>query len=358
MEYTNFSLFPLERIARNWPGGFEGCFDDSKLPFEIVKDVYIENVSALIPDDEFDYLKSHLGSEIVKHLEKVSYAIVHRYPSFVVDANTGHYTLESELREQSTEIVQRVVACLRLIRPTSQHAQFMGGRIESDGMFRHFHFDAPFSFVKSVPNQQLFHIRTEDIEDLRVFAPLFLQAMEGNYWKFIMAVQMFQAGFFQHSYPKVRYFLWTAALEALYTSHTSAQHRGSLVAKERIKYLLDKDTLIYPPGELTQYDNDPKLTVGGVIDEIYCLRNHIAHGDRVPDYYATAVGRTRDDGSEVSRLDMLMEAISSIVRQSLLLILKKSLLQHFSDDKSSALFFHGHTKKILEGKKLPQYRCP
>src|SRR5208282_737306 len=115
--------------------------------------------------------------------------------------------------------------CLRLIRPTTQHAQFMGGRIERGGKLRHFHFDNPFTYVNSIPNQKLFAVRTSDIDDLRFYSPLFIKVIEDQHWKFIMAVDMFQSGFFQHSYWKLRFFMWTAALEALFTSHTSDQHR-------------------------------------------------------------------------------------------------------------------------------------
>jgi hypothetical protein len=48
--------------------------------------------------------------------------------------------------------------------------------------------------------------------------------------------------------------------------------------------LLGVTTLIYQPGDLSQYETAPQLTVGGVIDEIYCLRNHIAHRDKVPQF--------------------------------------------------------------------------
>jgi hypothetical protein len=351
-------MFPLERIARNWPGVYDGNFDDSQLPFEIVKDIYVENVSDRIPKDEFDYCKSHLGSETVQYLEQVSYVIIHRFPNIENDSVTGTYVFEPELLERSRELVQRIVACLRLIRPTPQHAQFMGGEVEPDGTLRHFHFDNPYTFIQSVPNQQLFGIRTSDLEALRFYAPLFIYAIAGQYWKYIMAVDMFQSGFFQHSHWKLRFFMWTAALEALFTSDTSAQHRGSLVAKERIKWLLGENTLIYPAGELSEFDNDPKLTVGGVIDEIYCLRNHIAHGDKVPDYYFTAEGRTRDDGSVIPRRDMLMEAISSIVRQSLLLILKNGLLPHFKESAASESYFKGQTKSILEKRNPKNFKCP
>jgi hypothetical protein len=356
---SKFTLFPIERIARNWLGIHEGNFDDSLLPLQVHGDVKLEDVSALISDDEFSYCKAALGTETTRHLETIKYAIIHRFPSIDKDPVTGELIFEQELAERSQRLVQEIVACLRLIRPTTQHAQLMGGSVQPDGTLKHFHFDNPFTFVSTLPNQKLFGVRTSDIQDLRLYAPLFVNAMEGNYWKFRMAVDMHQSGFFQHSHWKLRFFMWTAALESLFTTHTSSQHRGSLVAKERIKSLLGSGTLIYPPGDLSEYEPDPKLTVGDVIDEIYCLRNHIAHGDRVPDYYLQTPGRAGVNGP-IFKAEVLMEAISSIVRQSLLTILKRGLLTHFADAAGSEAYFGslGLTKGALQKMALPTFNCP
>jgi hypothetical protein len=347
-------------MARNWVGVPDGHFDDSLLPFQIMGDVYVEEVSSRIPKDEFDYCKSALGTETTKYLEQVKYAIIHRFPSIEKDPITGNLVLEQELADRSRMLVQEIIACLRLIRPITQNVQFMGGSVEPDGTLRHMHFDNPFSYVSSLPNQRLFGIRTVDIQSLKYYAPLFVAAMEGNYWKYRMAVEMFQSGYFQHSHWKLRFFMWTAALEALFTSHTNAQHRGSLVAKERVKFIVGASTLIYPPDERSQYEADPKLTVADVIDEIYCLRNHIAHGDKVPDYYFHTPGRQALSGT-LYKGEVLLEAISSIVRQALLSILKNGLLNHFADAASSESFFAANalTKSAIEarlGKR--QYSCP
>ena len=53
-----------------------------------------------------------------------------------------------------------------------------------------------------------------------------------------------------------------------------------------------------------------------------------------------------------------MEAISSIVRQSLLLILKNGLLPHFKDSTASENYFKGLTKTILERGNPSYFKCP
>ena len=172
-----------------------------------------------------------------------------------------------------------------------------------------------------------------------------------------MAVQMHEAGHFQNTNWKARFFLWTSALESLFSSQTrDRQHAGSLVASERVKFLLGENSPIYPPGELTSLQKNPNLTVGAVIRELYCPRNHIAHGDKVPDCYFMQLGRDDFDGG-VPRWAMLVEAINFIVRQSLLTILKQGIVHHFEDGPSSQSYFtiHRLTKRDLG---RDSYRCP
>jgi|SRR3984885_411128 len=361
-----FSLFPIERLARSWEkGGFyDGDFDRSLLPFEIIPGLFIEDVEALIAPNEFNHYLSMLGYESVKFLKAIKYVIINRYPKYAVKPN-GDMIFEEDQRKSSEYLIQEAIACLRLIRPIRQFAQACGGDVRDDGSLTNFHFESPLPYVNSPENQKLFGVRTSDAEALRFYLPLFQNAMSGQFWKFRMALEMYQSGFFQHSHWKARYFLWTAALESLYTSQpqpgSGSGHSGSLVAKERIKSLLGPTAPIYPPGELTNLDTNPNLTVADVMDEIYCLRNNIAHGDKIPDYYFQTPGRKMFDGQELYKRDMLIEAISSIIRQSLLAILKNGLLDHFRDRVSSETYFGGLglTKSNLI-KTIPKtgFTCP
>ena len=53
-----------------------------------------------------------------------------------------------------------------------------------------------------------------------------------------------------------------------------------------------------------------------------------------------------------------MEAISSIVRQSLLRILKNGLLLHFKDSSASEGYFKGHTKEHSREKEFDAFQMP
>jgi hypothetical protein len=134
---------------------------------------------------------------------------------------------------------------------------------------------------------------------------------------------------------------------------------GSLVAKERIKFLLGRQSLVYPAGELSTLLPQPTSTVADALDEIYCLRNNIAHGDKVPDYYSQHTGRADFQGN-LQKLETMLETISFLVRQSLLTILRDNLLPHFQDSASSEAFFgaRGLTKRRLQVPGNVRFKCP
>jgi hypothetical protein len=350
-------MYPIERTAKVFPRGIDDeDFDATKLPIGIIEGAQVEDVSSLITEDEFQIFKDPLGTEAVKKLENMKYAIIHRFPDHEVDSN-GKFVAGRELMERSQNIVAEIAACLRLIRPTSQHTQMCWGSIGNNDKLYNIAFSNPLEFVNAPQNQKLFLVRTSDIQDLVFYAPLFRAAMHGPNWKFRMAVQMHEAGHFQNTDWRARFFLWTSALESLFTSQSlSRQHAGSLVASERVKFLLGENSPIYPPGELTSLQKNPNLTVGDVIRDIYCLRNNIAHGDKIPDCYFQQTGREDFDG-DLPRWATLTEAISFIVRQSLLIILKKGIISHFEDGPSSERYFAANnlTKKDI-GK--DRYSCP
>jgi hypothetical protein len=145
--------------------------------------------------------------------------------------------------------------------------------------------------------------------------------------------------------------LWASAIESLYTSN-SFDHPGSLVAKERIKWFLGESTSIYPKGELSNFEIDPKITVGAIIGPMYSVRNFLAHGERVPDSYFKNSLRKGINSEPLNVLSVLYEAMSFIIRNSLLKILRDGLHRHFAGAKESQSYFGavGLTRKALKKK--------
>ena len=122
------------------------------------------------------------------------------------------------------------------------------------------------------------------------------------------------------------------------------------MAKERIRWFLGPDTRIYEPGDIQGGQPEVKTTIGEVLDDLYELRNVIAHGDRTPDKFWVTARSEYDE--PVKLAEMLTETASRIIRGSLLRILEENLLQYFADGPASEAFFgaQGLTKSLLYAK--------
>lgn len=331
----NFTLYPIYWVA--------GPYDDEPftcaLPFPVTEGVCIVDMSGRFREDEFDLHKEKMGTERLGDLRSIRYALVHRYVGL-----TGY-----PLEEQSDEMVLMLAACLRLIRPMRQNTLLMRGIIrDEDGTFDVRHFELPAPYLVDVPEvQKLFKLRNRDADSLRTYASEFLRAMRGGFWKFRMAVQFHDLGHFQTLDPKARFLLWCSAIESIYTSR-HWEHKGSQVAKARIKWFIGDKTSIYGPGDISKLLEDPQITVGQIVGDLYDVRNYIAHGDKLPDGYFHDVLRASFNGGVV-RLEVLFEAASFIVRSSLLKILHDNLLDHFIDAGPAEAFFaqHGLTRTAL-----------
>ena len=357
------SLYPIEHIARGFyrGGADDDDFDSAILPFQVTDELTIEDVSNLIARDEFEIHRAGLGTYSHERLGKFKYALVHRFPQYEIDETNRIAAFETEMVERSRNLVRSAAACLRLIRPATQHLHFFEGNINDGGKFCHVGFDAPVDTVMNPISHRTLGFRTEDADNLRIYFPLFLTGMAGQYWKFRMAVQMHESGCFQNNDWRAKFFLWTTAIESLFTTQSQrGENSGSFVAAERIKFFLGPKTSIYPPGELSSVYTNPNLSVEDVLGELYCLRNHIAHGDRVPPYYFQQPGRQNILDGSISKFDMLLEATSFVIRHSLLKILRGNLLDKFADAAASDAYFgaQGLTKAMLKKARIPHFQCP
>lgn len=346
----NFTLYAIHGLSQAWD---EEPFDMKRLPFALGQGVTVEDVSELLKKtDAFsEYVTSKMGTHAIESLKAIRYALVHRYElvPMIVD---GRVVGETGKNIDSAVLLINAAACLRLIRPMRQNAAVMYGKVKEDSTFDVYGFDHPLNLLETPQNQKHFLLRTRDAEELKARLPEFLRAMHGEFWKFRMSVQFHELGYFQHRDKKARYLLWASAIESIYTSH-DWEHQGSLVAKERIKWFLGENTSLYPQGELLNLVKDPNLTVGQIVDDLYEMRNFLAHGDKLEDHFLKDTLRDGINGRVIVQ-EVLFEAQSLIIRSSLLRILRDGLLDHFADAAHSEKFFgaqHLTRSELMKRKK-------
>jgi hypothetical protein len=333
---TRVTLYSISGVSEFW--NYEP-FDHTKLPAQIVQGVTIESVMTMFNKETFSWVASEMGNRDLDTLSNVKYAIVHRFE--VPSDDSGKAERESD------HLVYRTAACLRLIRPMRQAALTMSGSLLPDGTVKIRTFDHPVHLMDVPRLQKGFSLRNRDITDLQKLINEFLRGMSGEFWKFRMSVAFHDGGHFAVSYWKSRFMLWCSAVEALFTSQ-NRDHQGSLVATERIKWFLGANTQIYARGDFPTFMPEASYTVAQIVDDLYEVRNCIAHGERIPQRFFAPIhgGYLGEDGNIV---DVLHDGLSFIIRASLLRILKDNLLQHFADGPAAEKYFAaaGLTKAAL-----------
>jgi hypothetical protein len=309
------------------------------LPFEVMNEVAIEDVSGFLTDETLDWVSKHLGIYQTETLKSVRFALVHRY---TLDSSIMGTDDEAE----SEKLIKNLIELIHIIRPMRQDTSIVRGQQSGDN-FRVVGLETPTRL--EVPEvQKSFHLRNQDLHLLKQTAPLFIQAMQSAAMKFRTAVAYHNVGRLV-THGNARFLLWCSALEALYTSHTY-NHQGSLVATERIKWFLGPQTQVYEEGDVPDFIlNQPHLTVADIVTKIYEVRNFIAHGDVLPRKYFETTLREGVAG-DVATIEVLGEALSFIVRKSLLRILRDDLFYHFKTAATTDAFFgaQGLTRSLLK----------
>ena len=297
------------------------------LPMSITDDVTLEDISGLLAKDSFLTWKGFLGTPEYERLERIKFALVRRFENS---------QSPSGILEGPSEKVEDVLACLRLIRPMREHLGLFKGQLRYDGSIEIKSFSSPYA-VEEVPElEKLFSLRTEDALRLREIAPYFLEVRRNKWWKILMALEFYQAGFFQTDYWKARYSLRCSSIEAIFGSN---KYRKSRVTKDRIIKMLGADTCIYQPGDIPGHlPQSPEITIASVIEDVFEARHCIAHGDRIPDRFFTHIRRAGVQ-RQLPLMAVLDETVSAIARRSIVKILEERIGAAFESSDTADNFF-------------------
>jgi hypothetical protein len=320
-------LYPVFGISY-WD---DDSLDLSTFPLEVVPGVTLESTKPYLDDDAFDWMKETMGSKAVEALQSVDYALVCRYQAKPTES-------EAEANQAAEAIVRNLSACLRLIRPLGQRASFIRGDLGADGKMRVYSFEAP-TQIEGLDVYRGKTLSDADISRFKAVAPKFLSALAGSYSKFRMSAYLHEIGFFSEIEWSARFALWCSAIEALYTS-INRDHRGSWVARERVKWFLGNETAVFKPGDGLRFESleeDSVITVGSIIGDLYELRNFVVHGERSPAKFWD--GKRTVFGRSISLAEAIVYTASFVVRASLLKILEEDLLENFADGAGTERYF-------------------
>ncbi len=322
-----FQLIPLERLSCQQ-------FDLSQLPFHILPEVEVADVSVLLPPEMFEHLRAEVGRHRMRVFEgRFKCALVHRYEEEPEWPQAARSERDAKMK---AALLNEVFACSRIVRPTRRLGS-VSGYLRADGTVEQREATFPDSALDVPEALKLFAFRNKDLEELRALVGMFVRVMRGEYWPLRMAVQYYYMGYEVNDW-KGRYLCWgSSALHALYSSSNEKIVR-------RIKSFLGEDTPIYPPGEHPEFEflGADTTTIANIIEDVNIVRNCIAHGERIPDrYFDPSLGRNGLNG-RVSYISVLDDALAFIIRQTLRRILDGNLVDNFTSRRTVSLFWKGN----------------
>lgn len=265
------------------------------------------------------------GKHAQERIRSWDICLVHHYES---DAGTD------ENDGRSVNLMAYVLAHLRLIRPhrdsVDDYVQLQYSRTQN-------RYEA-FRCSRAATHPNRFLCDCEDlvfgisVADLRRLKPLmqwiveFTRAWESYYplWLFL---HFFEQAYLPGNNLRTAHLFRVMALEALFCTEKSF---GKKALTHRIPKLIGKGIDLYQPYTV-DYFQLPELPLSlDLVGDIYTFRNKIAHSDSLPSSWLRTVVRGGLN-YEITYLQQLLEAATSIGRLSWLRILKDGLQAVFSD---------------------------
>jgi hypothetical protein len=330
----HISICPIRNVTR------DGL--DRHLPLKLGTSLYFDEVSKFIEETGFDALAHDFYSE--KEIAKLSstrYGLVRYF-------ECEEYHNEDE---QSNRVLYQLYLGLKLVRPTT-------------GTFQVLHYDAaqtpprlPRGWRNNIGTllsdcESLNRIRWKDLQELQALAPCILSALSAALSPIAQAVQSMEIGY-RAEFSHVRHLLWVVGLDALFTS-TEWKNRGADVAVQRIEHFLGASFEIYSENRADFEFIDlklPRTTLSEVLQDVYELRNHFAHGRSPDKAWARKVCRRSANGLEdIYYPTMLSEAASAILRGALKKVLTDPSLTAMFNDKAK---MNDHFARFVRKRKTP-----
>jgi hypothetical protein len=140
------------------------------IPILFSEQVFLESIGNMLTPSNFDLWRENLSENQRKQITAAKIAFIHRFDSM------GHL---GRIEQDSKSLLDKVSACLRIIRPTRSRFQTIQLRFLPDGNTDVFRFTHPQDTLPNVPQSDVLNtIRSKDIRMLQVLIEKFCRLPE------------------------------------------------------------------------------------------------------------------------------------------------------------------------------------
>jgi len=257
------------------------------------------------------------------------------------------YDPASIQEEQVKSTLINALVAFQLAKPTRWFEKYWfrtddSGQIESSshdlGMI---HISHP---NPSLAYQQHHMVTLEDVELVKSCLPRVLHALypaPSGSWghpsgPVHRALIMFAQAYLMEAFGELGQFIWAMALDSLFASKTDSRKRGSYTIVPRLRTLHGTEFEPYKFVSVPGHQRRPEHKLWAIGEDIFKLRNAVAHGLPIPDAWLTPHGQPIYEGYAYQ----LAECTEILLRKTLLLIMKdQRLFDVFVDSKKLDKYF-------------------
>jgi hypothetical protein len=322
-EVKKITIVPVGRLADQLLDS--EAFDPKELPFAVTSDVCLADVSEQMKHLDLDlWGREYLSKHDIGQIRGWKHALIHSY--------SEEEYLHGSPQEQSRELLHKIFIGLRIVQPSRTPFQYLHARLKPDGSLDPSAFSRAEMPLTVCSCDNLIPTRRSDAELLKTITPSLLAAYESKCQPVTRAISVLETGYNSRSVD-VKLLLWVSGIEALFAS---SNYNGASIVTLRVKHFLGSKTEVYDSTAFPSFLLMPKLRLKDVLDDIYRMRNRVAHGEWIQKEFLDKPGHR---GGAHSYADIVLEATGITLRFALIKLLKDSLLEIFGDKENLDRYF-------------------
>jgi hypothetical protein len=257
------------------------------------------------------------------------------------------YDPASTQEEQVKSTLINTLVAFQLVKPTRWFEKYWfrtddSGQIELSshdvGMI---HISHPGPYLEY---QQHHTVTLDDVESVKECLPRLLHALHpapSGSWghpsgSVHRALIMFAQGYLTEKFGELGQFLWAMALDSLFSSKIDKRKRGSYTIVPRLRTLHGAEFEPYRFVSVPIHQRRPDHKLWAVAEDIFKLRNAVAHGLTIPEAWLTPPGQPIYEGYAYQ----LAECTEILLRKTLLSIMQEQrLFDVFVDSRKLDKYF-------------------
>jgi hypothetical protein len=317
MQKATTSQFRKSTIVPLHYCGFE--MKQQNAEYQISEVVSVRSLEGILSADNFSLWRENLSEKERTGLANVRIGIVNNFES------SGHLGREEN---DSKELLHRIFACLRLIKPTRNAYSAIQFKWVDEHKVDVFSFTHPSDQLLNLPHAEVLNvIRPDDLRVLREIVQPFLAIQYKGPSHLRRAIRFYEEGYSDIQDAVLQIIVWVIGIKNALSPHDNRAVSRDQLLKGIEKYVglnsnIYQDSWLGDPDyRETPYKSE--RTVGSSIDDLLTLYDRFTGGIWIPRDWEGRPSRRESTGEQVPFADSLRDVASFVLRKLILRLVRE-----------------------------------